>query len=91
MGVSTVVVVVGVAPFVLTGVFSFTMQLRGRPGLEYSEAGLRGREGPEKTQKVRSGAAAWRPLWNSFSHHYIVNVIKRYSPIYGGSESKPAY
>lgn len=36
---------VGVAPFVLTGVFSSTMQLRGRPGLEYSDAGLRGTRG----------------------------------------------
>lgn len=31
---------VGVAPFVVMGVFSSTMQLRGRPGLEYSDAGL---------------------------------------------------
>lgn len=36
------ITVVGVAPFVLIGVFSSTMQLRGRPGLEYSDAGLRG-------------------------------------------------
>lgn len=32
--------VVGVAPFVVMGVFSSTMQLRGLPGLEYSDAGL---------------------------------------------------
>lgn len=32
--------VVGVAPLVVMGVFSSTMQLRGLPGLEYSDAGL---------------------------------------------------
>lgn len=35
---------VGVAPFVVMGVFSSTIQLRGRPGLEYSDAGLEEQE-----------------------------------------------
>lgn len=47
---------VGVAPFVLMGVFSSTMQLRGRPGLEYSDAGLRGRE----REKVRKDRGEWK-------------------------------
>jgi len=41
-----------VAPFVLMGVFSSTMQLSGRPGLEYSDAGLRGAKWQRK--KVRA-------------------------------------
>lgn len=54
---------VGVAPFVLTGVFSSTMQLSGRPGLEYSDAGLRdigkeevraeGRDGSERDASIK--------------------------------------
>lgn len=43
---------VGVAPFVLMGVFSSTMQLRGRPGLEYSDAGLSGARRTESREMI---------------------------------------
>lgn len=61
---------VGVAPFVLMGVFSSTMQLRGRPGLEYSDAGLRGaigreRDGGQRQRRPRRKGKAMINQWKN--------------------------